>query len=313
MKMEIDFMAMTTSCLKFLYSGMSVGRCFLLCLLILAIICAFVTLPIEEMLKDFVLWLKHVGPWGPFIMAVAYIPLNILALPASILTLGGGYVFGLKVGFAADSIGSTVGATAAFLVGKTLCRSYVSAKLKEYPQFQIITHAISKSGFKIVLLLRLVPILPFNVMNYVLSVTPISVGSYMLASYIGMMPVTFAFVYLGTTIKDISEIGSPEAALGPAHWWMLGIGLVLTVLSTVLITRVAKDALEKAIEEHEGTLCTEMSSKLSDVGPSPAKCGAFPRPAALSLTSDTEVPYKDRSPGVLVRIEQAFNHISPKD
>ncbi|CAI5490984.1 unnamed protein product, partial [Closterium sp. Naga37s-1] len=172
----------------------------------------------KDLLKSFLLWLKNdVGVWGPVIMALAYIPLNILALPGAILTLGGGYVFGLLVGFVADSLGSTAGATAAFLVGKTIGRSYVSAKLKEYPQFQPVAHAISKSGFKIVLLLRLVPILPFNVMNYVLSVTPISLSSYVLASWIGMMPITFTFVYLGTTIKDISEIGSPGAA-GASQW-----------------------------------------------------------------------------------------------
>ncbi|GJP68718.1 hypothetical protein CLOP_g25381 [Closterium sp. NIES-67] len=232
-------------------AGISLKRVFYAVLVMGFIVLGLLAINVEQLLKNFLLWLKNdVGVWGPVIMALAYIPLNILALPGAILTLGGGYVFGLLVGFIADSLGSTAGATAAFLVGKTIGRSYVSAKLKEYPQFQPVAHAIAKSGFKIVLLLRLVPILPFNVMNYVLSVTPISLSSYVLASWIGMMPTTFTFVYLGTTIKDISEIGSPGAA-GASQWWMLGIGLAVTVVATVLITRVAKDALQKAIEENE--------------------------------------------------------------
>jgi uncharacterized membrane protein YdjX (TVP38/TMEM64 family) len=77
--------------------------------------------PIGQSLRQFLLWVqKDVGPWGPLILALAYIPCTVLAIPASILTLGGGYLFGLTVGFASDSIGSTLGATAAFLVGRTV-------------------------------------------------------------------------------------------------------------------------------------------------------------------------------------------------
>lgn len=209
-------------------------------------------LPVEQFLRDFLVWLKHgVGPWGPLIMAAAYIPLTVLALPGSILTLGGGYVFGLTVGFIADSIGSTAGATAAFLVGKTIGRSYVTGKLRDFPQFQAIASAIAKSGFKIVLLLRLVPILPFNIMNYLLSVTPIPIWSFVLASWVGMMPITFVFVYLGTTIKDISQIGSPGETMAASQWWVLGLGLLATVVATVGISMIAKDELQKAIDEHE--------------------------------------------------------------
>ncbi|XP_042516719.1 TVP38/TMEM64 family membrane protein slr0305, partial [Macadamia integrifolia] len=179
----------------------SVFRIALLLVLLGAITIACFTLPVEKMLKDFLLWIKHnLGPWGPLVLAIAYIPLTVLAVPASVLTLGGGYLFGLPIGFVADSIGATIGATAAFLLGRTIGRSYVISKLKDYPKFQAVAIAIQRSGFKIVLLLRLVPILPFNMLNYLLSVTPVGIGEYMLASWLGMMPITFALVYVGTTL-----------------------------------------------------------------------------------------------------------------
>jgi uncharacterized membrane protein YdjX (TVP38/TMEM64 family) len=81
--------------------------------------------------------------------ALAYIPLTVLAVPASILTLGGGYLFGLPVGFVADSIGATIGATAAFLLGRTIGRPYVLSKCKDYPKFQAVAIAIQRSGFKV--------------------------------------------------------------------------------------------------------------------------------------------------------------------
>lgn len=233
----------------------SMFRLLLILLLLGAFATACLTLPMEKMLKDFLVWIdKNLGHWGPLVLAVAYIPLTVLAVPASILTLGGGYLFGLTVGFIADSIGSTAGATAAFLVGKTIGRSYVVSKLKDYPQFQAVAIAVQRSGFKIVLLLRLVPLLPFNMLNYLLSVTPVSIGEYILASWIGMMPITFAFVYVGTTIKDLSDVTHGWNEISTARWILLTIGSVASVVLMVLVTKVARKSLNKALEENEGKL-----------------------------------------------------------
>uniref|UniRef100_A0A2P2LC07 VTT domain-containing protein n=1 Tax=Rhizophora mucronata TaxID=61149 RepID=A0A2P2LC07_RHIMU len=163
-------------------------RITVLIVLLAGVVVACFTLPVEKILKDFLVWVEQdLGPWGPLALAVAYIPLTVLAVPASVLTLGGGYLFGLPVGFVADSIGATIGAGAAFLLGRTIGKPFVVSKLKDYPQFKSVAIAIQRSGFKIVLLLRLVPLLPFNMLNYLLSVTPIPLGEYMLASWIGMM------------------------------------------------------------------------------------------------------------------------------
>ncbi|CAI0395290.1 unnamed protein product [Linum tenue] len=143
-------------------------------------------------------------------------------------SLGGGYLFGLPVGFIADSIGATLGATAAFLVGRTVGRPYIISKLKNYPKFQAVTIAVERSGFKIVLLLRLVPLLPFNMLNYLLSVTPVRVGDFMLASMLGVMPITFALVYVGTTLNDLSAITHGWAEASKMRWIFMVLGLVIS-------------------------------------------------------------------------------------
>lgn len=223
-----------------------------LLLLLAAIATACFTLPVEKILKDFLQWIEQdLGPWGPLVLAVAYIPLTVLAVPASVLTLGGGYLFGLPVGFVADSIGATIGAAAAFLLGRTIGRSFVISKLKDYPQFRAVAIAIRKSGFKIVLLLRLVPLLPFNMLNYLLSVTPVSIWEYMLASWLGMMPITFALVYVGTTLKDLSDVTHGWGEFSKTRWAMIILGLLVSVFLIICVTRVAKAALEKALAENE--------------------------------------------------------------
>ncbi|KAM7256486.1 hypothetical protein ACFE04_012227 [Oxalis oulophora] len=227
----------------------------LLLLATIAAACAY--LPVDKILKNFLIWVKDdLGPWGPIVLALAYIPLTVLAVPASILTLGGGYLFGLPVGFIADSIGATLGATAAFLLGRTFSRvsqvgrSYVMSKLKNYPKFQAVAVAIRRDGFKIVLLLRLVPLLPFNMMNYLLSVTPVHVGHYMLASWFGMMPITFALVYIGTTLKDLSDVTHGWGEVSTTRWVFMVFGFVMSALLIACILKIAKSSLEKALAEN---------------------------------------------------------------
>ncbi|KAF0907330.1 hypothetical protein E2562_015830 [Oryza meyeriana var. granulata] len=219
--------------------------------LLAAVGVALFTLPVEKILKDFLVWIKdNLGPWGPLVLALAYIPLTVLAVPASILTLGGGYLFGLPVGFVADSIGATIGATAAFLLGRTIGRPYVLSKCKDYPKFQAVAIAIERSGFKIVLLLRLVPLLPFNMLNYLLSVTPVGIGEYMLASWLGMMPITLALVYVGTTLKDLSDVTHGWSEISTTRWILIISGFIMSVILIICVTRIAKSSLEKALAEN---------------------------------------------------------------
>ncbi|XP_051130298.1 uncharacterized protein LOC127250882 [Andrographis paniculata] len=238
--------------MAFKFSWGSLLKVILLMVLIGGIVFACFTLPVEKILKDFLVWIEQdLGPWGPLVLAIAYIPLTVLAVPASVLTLGGGYLFGLPVGFFADSIGATIGAGAAFLVGRTIGRSYVISKLKDYPKFRAVAIAIRRSGFKIVLLLRLVPLLPFNMMNYLLSVTPVPIAQYMLASWLGMMPITFALVYVGTTLKDLSDVTHGWHDFSKTRWAFIVLGFVMSVLLLYCVTRVAKAALDKALAENE--------------------------------------------------------------
>ncbi|CAH9071858.1 unnamed protein product [Cuscuta epithymum] len=259
----------------------SLFKIILLLLLIAAITTAFLTLPVEKILKDFLIWVKdELGPWGPLVLAVAYIPLTVLAVPASILTLGGGYLFGLPVGFIADSIGATIGAAAAFLLGRTIGRSFVTSKLKDYPQFRAVAIAIRRSGFKIVLLLRLVPLLPFNMLNYLLSVTPVPFVEYVLASWLGMMPITFALVYVGTTLKDLSDVTHEWGEFSKTRWAFIVLGLLVSVILIICVTRVAKAALEKALAENDDMEDLLESPQLPVVA---TPCGNLNQPLIIKI------------------------------
>jgi uncharacterized membrane protein YdjX (TVP38/TMEM64 family) len=176
-----------------------------------------------------------------------YVVATVLLLPGSILTVGAGAVFGLVKGAVTCSIAATLGATAAFLVGRYLAREAVARKLEAYPRFRAIDEAVAREGWKIVGLTRLSPVFPFNVLNYAFGITRVSLGHYVVASWIGMMPATVTYVYLGSLAGDLATLGQGRHARTPADWVLFAVGLLATAGVTAYVTRLARGALDRRI------------------------------------------------------------------
>lgn len=208
---------------------------------------SLVFLPVRAWLETLLVQLQELGVWGALIWAGVYVLAAVLLIPGSLLTLGAGFAFGIVTGIAVVSIGSTLGAAAAFLVGRTLARGWIEAKVAGNPKFRAIDQAIGEQGFKMVLFLRLSPVFPFNLLNYALGLTRVSFRDYVLASWIGMLPATLVYVYLGSAVKDLAELlaGKSERSLGEKVLFFTG--LAATVLATIFVTRIAKKALARAI------------------------------------------------------------------
>ena len=223
-------------------------------LLVAVAVAGLAILPVKAYLAHLLQMVDSVGPWGPVVLAGAYILACVLFLPGSILTLGAGFLFGVVRGMIVVSVGSVLGATAAFLVGRTLLRGWIEQRIAAYPRFQAIDRAVGKEGFKIVLLLRLSPVFPFNLLNFALGLTDIRLGQYVLASWIGMLPGTLMYVYLGSALKSLADAaaGTPGYPLGggtPQTIFFVA-GLVMTLVATVVVTRVARRTLNEAVASH---------------------------------------------------------------
>src|SRR5260370_31512004 len=126
--------------------------------------------------------IARLGAWGAVLFALLYMAARVLFLPGSILTLGAGVVFGLARGAVIVSISATLGATAAFLVGRYVARDWVAGKIEGNPKFKAIDEAVAREGWKIVGLTRLSPVLPFTLLNYTFGLTPGSPSHYGIAS-----------------------------------------------------------------------------------------------------------------------------------
>jgi len=221
-----------------------------LVIFVAAIVCLFLAfkfLPLNEYLGSFFETIQSLGVWGPVLLAVAYIVATVLMVPGTILTLGAGFAFGLKVGAIAVSLGSTLGALLAFLVGRNMARYFVEQKASQFPKFAAVDQAVQQAGFKIVLLTRLSPAFPFNVLNYLFSITKVRTRDYFLASWIGMLPGTIMYVYFGTAIKNLADLAAGRFDGGIQQKILLGVGLLATVAVTVYITRLARAAIREYV------------------------------------------------------------------
>jgi uncharacterized membrane protein YdjX (TVP38/TMEM64 family) len=185
----------------------------------------------------------RLGPWGVVLFVLVYALAAVLFVPGSPLTIGAGVIYGLGPGFAAVSAGSTLGAACAFLVARYLARDRVERWAGDHPRFRAIDEAVGRDGGTIVLLTRLSPVFPYNLLNYLYGVTRVPFPTYLLASWIGMMPGTLLFVYLGFAGRAVAQAATGGAARSPAGYAVWGVGLIATIALTVHVTRLARRAL----------------------------------------------------------------------
>ena len=210
---------------------------------IVALLMAAKYFHVQTLLKQALVRVGQLGPCGAVIFIGLYIVSAVLLIPGSVLTLGAGAVFGLLKGIAIVSLASTSAATVAFLIGRYLARDVVARKIEGHAKFAAMDRAVTAEGWKIVLLTRLSPVFPFTLLNYAFGLTRVKLSHYMLASWIGMLPGTAMYVYLGTFVGAAVE--SRERTFG--EWALYGAGLAATIAVTVMITRMARQALsEKA-------------------------------------------------------------------
>ena len=193
--------------------------------------------------------LDQLGPWAPAAYVAAHAMATMLLLPASVLTVAGGALFGLLRGTLLTLAGATLGASVAFLVSRHLARRLMEPRLARNPRFAAIDQAVLRDGLKIVFLLRLAPVLPAGLLNYTLGLTRVRFRDYLLAC-IGMAPGALLYTYCGKVVGDVlmAAAGAREPH-DVAYWSVLALGFFATAVASVVVTRTARRALAESLAE----------------------------------------------------------------
>jgi len=214
-------------------------------LLALVIVAAKV-LPVAQYLLEFVGWIRSAGMVGMVVYVAAYIAACVFFLPGSILTLGAGFAYGAVMGVPVVWTGASIGATLAFILGRTLLRSSIEAKVAGNPGFAAIDRAVGEQGLKIVLLTRLSPVFPFNLLNYAFGLTKVGLRDYAIGTVVGIVPGTITYVYLGSLITSLTELAAGKTSGGAAKQIFYFAGFAATVAVTIYVTKLARKALSEA-------------------------------------------------------------------
>lgn len=202
-------------------------------------------------LPQFAAWVDGLGVWGPAVFIAGYAGATVAFVPGSVLTLAAGAIFGLMRGVAYVMVGATLGASLAFLVARYIARGAIEQRLEGNRRFAAIDRAVGREGRKIVFLLRLSPVFPFNLLNYALGLTNVRFVDYFIAC-LGMIPGTLLYIYYGKLAGDIAQLaGGTAVDRGGEYYAVLILGLVATVVVTTIVTRTARQALREATGELE--------------------------------------------------------------
>jgi uncharacterized membrane protein YdjX (TVP38/TMEM64 family) len=204
---------------------------------------------VQMQLVNWVAWINGLGAIAPLIFILTYIVVTVAFLPASVVTLGAGFVFGVVKGSILVFIGAMLGATAAFLIGRFVARDWIAQKVAGNRFFSALDNAIAQEGLNLIFLIRLSPAFPFNLLNYALGLTKISLSDYVLGTT-GIIPGTIMYVYLGSLISDVATLGAGETPSNPVISWIIKILIFVTVVAISLyIAKIARKALKDAVPE----------------------------------------------------------------
>ena len=202
-----------------------------------------------QYIPQFAAWVEELGVWGPLVFIAGYGVAVVAFIPGSLLTLAGGAIFGLLEGTVYVFVAAVLGLAGAFLVARYAARGFVERQVQDNKRFTAIDRAVGDQGLKIVFLLRLSPVFPFNLLNYALGLSQVSFRDYLFAS-LGMIPGTLLYVYYGKLAGDVAALaGGAAVEKDAAYYAVLIVGLVATVVVTTFVTRLARRALKEATGE----------------------------------------------------------------
>lgn len=258
-------------------------------IVVAALIVVVRQLPVEEALLRLVDWVRAAGWIGILVFIACYVLATVLFLPGSILTLGAGFAYGVTLGTPIVWLAANLGAALAFILGRTVARERIAARLEGNPRFAVIDRAVAERGLWIVLLTRLSPVFPFNLLNYAFGLTRVTFRDYLVGSLVGMLPGTLMYVYLGSLVTTLTELAAGGARESAAQRWFYFAGLAVTVAVTLYVTRVARRALREATGEDEGREGRASGSAAAFAPGAVARRDAADRPSSfVILTPDDE-------------------------
>ena len=216
--------------------------------LLIAVTLAWFTFPVKDWVQSSNAWVRGLGLWGVVLFALVYILVVIVLAPAEVMSIAAGLIFG-ALAFPLVVVSATIGATLAFLVSRYLLRERVRALARGRPRLEAVDKAVEDESWKIVVLLRLNPLVPFGLQNYFFGATNIKLLPYVIATFFGIMPGSAMFVYIG----GLGRAATDADGGGIGKFVFFAAGLVATAILIFIVGRKAKAKLKQiGVADNDG-------------------------------------------------------------
>jgi len=220
-------------------------------LLVVALLAVLIHFGAQEQVLRLLRWFDTQGAWASLLFILAMAAVTVLVLPGVLFTTGAGFVFGVVEGSICVVVGTTLGATLAFLIARYLfgqrARQFVMARSK----LRLVSEELTPHGWKIVLLTRLIPFFPGKISNYFFGLTPFSLRGYVVGSLLGFTPFSIINVYIGSIAADIATLGERSLGRSPLEWTLYIVGFVVAVVAVLYLNRLARRALTRYVDNAE--------------------------------------------------------------
>jgi uncharacterized membrane protein YdjX (TVP38/TMEM64 family) len=216
------------------------SKILIISLVVIALIAVNAYFPLEDYLQDAVAWFRDLGPWAVIPYMLLFLIASLFFIPISGLILIAGTLYGFWMGYLLVAVSGLVSIAVTYGLGKRLWRKRVEALRRDHPRFETVYEAISKQGPMLVFLIRLNPLLPFSLINYLFTIPKLDFRKYLLSSFLGLTPDIFFYLYVGHVGKTLLENPS---GLSVWNWLVLGGAVGTTLIAVYIINRVIRNAL----------------------------------------------------------------------
>lgn len=211
-----------------------------------------------EVILDF---LSYLGIWGWLLFIGIFSVATCLLVPGIIMTVGAGFIYtrlygtcaGILIGTLLVFLGASLGSIIAMLLCRWLFREHMRNNIEKHPKMQIIDEWMGEKGFRVLFMLRLSPLLPYNIFNYLVGLTSISLKHYSLAN-LGLLPGIIAYVYIGSVVNNLAEAVQNDFADSWFELTLVIVGAVIALISVVYITYSTRKRIKEKLEYEQGSI-----------------------------------------------------------
>eukprot|EP01111_Echinosteliopsis_oligospora_P012600 TRINITY_DN4334_c0_g1_i1.p1 TRINITY_DN4334_c0_g1~~TRINITY_DN4334_c0_g1_i1.p1 ORF type:complete len:277 (-),score=52.55 TRINITY_DN4334_c0_g1_i1:282-1112(-) len=210
--------------------------------------------PVQTYLMEFMEWIQNIPVIiGSITLMIMYAIAMVFLFPGTPFNLAAGFLYGVWLGAIVTVVGCDLGASLSFLISRTLGREWAQEQVSKNKRFSMINLAVEKNAWLIICLIRLSPVLPFGLCNYIFGVTKVPFTTYWTATTLGLIPCTVAYTYLGSLMRDLSDIYAKDSATSSSstQTTIIALAVVFTLLGIVIITAVTKRTLDKTMKEQQ--------------------------------------------------------------